>query len=437
MRKKTKNRHGGFGLQVLLLMLVMLVGGTTNIQAQSYITEVMVLGVSGGLNAKNLRNEYTNKGWTVVEQDLNEGTGGLWVHIAYKTSSTANPYSGYITDICASNYSMDKFTYDGRTYYKAPTNSGFNGDLNKGSGVTPDIYIYYTCDRKNLSDYGGEKRVMTRLTTTTNNNGVTDDGDSSSEAISWRNSSSSYSGYVDTNKNTGKQYIFIHQHFTTQTAKWKKEPTYASDLTYNGKSQDLITFNPTTSNYGIPQYRVDGGSWSYAVPTATNVGSYKVESRLEGKYSGLYISNNSNVITKTVTINPPIVKATNLKGVFNQRDKKVNLSWGVGSIAGNYSNYKWVVWRDGKKIAELGQNVRSYADTGFSNEAKPVYDVYYVSNFWDVTTRRDDTKASVTVNTTRTLPVKNLKAGNCRTASSSPGIPTPIPRASAISSASM
>ena len=27
MRKKTKNRHGGFGLQVLLLMLVMLVGG--------------------------------------------------------------------------------------------------------------------------------------------------------------------------------------------------------------------------------------------------------------------------------------------------------------------------------------------------------------------------------------------------------------------------
>ena len=84
MRKKTKNRYGGYGLQVLLLMLVMLVGGITNIQAQSYITDVMILGVSGGLNATNLRNEYTNKGWTVVEQDLNEGTGGYWVHIAYK-----------------------------------------------------------------------------------------------------------------------------------------------------------------------------------------------------------------------------------------------------------------------------------------------------------------------------------------------------------------
>lgn len=408
MRKKTKNRHGGLGLQVLLLMLVMLVGGGSTAWAQSYITDVMVLGVSGGLNATNLRNEYTNKGWTVVEQDLNEGTGGYWVHIAYKTSSTANPYSGYITDICASDQKMDSFTSDGRTYYRAPTNSDFNGDLNKGSGVMPDIYIYFTRDRKNLSDYGGEKRVMTRLSTTTNTNGVTDDGDNSSLAVSWRNSS--YSGYVDTNKNTGARYIFIHQHFTTQKAKWDREPTYASDLTYNGNSQRLITYDPISDNVGYTVFRVNDGSWSGVVPTATNVGRYKVDSRLNGTYSGNTFADNSNVISKTVTINPPIVKATNLKGVFNQRDKKVNLSWSVGTIPGNYSDYKWVVYRDGKKIAELAQNVRAYADTGFSNEAKPVYDVYYVSNFWDVTTRRNDTKASVTVNTTRTMPVKNLKA---------------------------
>ena len=392
MRKKTKNRHGAFGL------------------AQSYITDVIVLGDGiSGVNAKNLKNEYTNKGWTVLEQDLNQGNGGWYVFIAYKTSSTANPYSGYITDICASNKKVDKFTSDGRTYYKAPTNrSDFDGDLNRGSNGN-DIYIYYTCDRKNLSDYGGEKRVMTRLSTTINENGNTDDGDNSSLAISWRNSS--YSGYVDTNKGAGiSTYIFIHQHFTTQTAKWKKEPTYASDLTYNGKSQELITYNPTSDNVGYTVFRVNDGSWSGTVPTATNVGNYKVDSRLNGTYSGNTFADNSNVISKTVTINPPIVKATNLKGVFNQRDKKVNLSWSVDAIPGNYSDYKWVVYRDGKKIAELAQNVRSYADTGFSNEAKPVYDVYYVSNFWDVTTRRNDTKASVTVSTTRTMPVKNLKA---------------------------
>ncbi|UKK56668.1 LamG domain-containing protein [Prevotella communis] len=409
MRKKTKNRHGGLGLQVLLLMLVMLVGGITNIQAQAYITDVIVLGnYDSALDAKNLRNEYTNKGWTVLEQDLNAGTGGWWVYIAYKTSSTANPYSGYITDICASDQKMDSFTSDGRTYYRAPTNSDFNGDLNKGSGVMPDIYIYFTRDRKNLSDYGGSKRVMTRLSTTRSTKKNPDDGDNSSLAVSWRNSS--YSGYLDTNENTSADYIYIHQHFTTQTAKWKREPTYASDLTYNGNSQRLITYDPISDNVGYTVFRVNDGSWSGTVPTATNVGRYKVDSRLNGTYSGNTFADNSNVISKTVTINPPIVKATNLKGVFNQRDKKVNLSWSVGTIPGNYSDYKWVVYRDGKKIAELAQNVRAYADTGFSNEAKPVYDVYYVSNFWDVTTRRDDTKASVTVSTTRTMPVKNLKA---------------------------
>ena len=305
MKKKTKDRHGGFGLQVLLLMLVMLVGGGSTAWADGYITHVMVLGCgTSGLDAKNLRNEYTNKGWTVVEQDLNQGNGGWYVHIAYKTSSTANPYSDYITDICASTKKVDSFTSDGRTYYKAPTNdSKFDGDLNNGSGKGADIYIYFTRDRKNLSDYGGSKRVMTRLSTTTNENGTADDGDDSSLTVHWRNCS--YDGWnLDTNYGTGvSRYIFIHQHFTTQTAKWKKEPTYASDLTYDGKSQKLITYNPTSDNVGNPVYRVNDGSWSGSVPTATNVGRYKVDSRLNGTYSGNTFADNSNVISKTVTIN--------------------------------------------------------------------------------------------------------------------------------------
>ena len=53
-----KNRHGGYGLQVLVAVLMLLVGRGSPARAQSYITDVMVLGVSGGLNAKNLRNEW-------------------------------------------------------------------------------------------------------------------------------------------------------------------------------------------------------------------------------------------------------------------------------------------------------------------------------------------------------------------------------------------
>ena len=132
------------GWHVLMLMLALLIGGSPQARAQEYITDVIVLGCGiSGLDAKNLRNEYTNKGWTVLEQDLNQGNGGWYVHIAYKTSSTANPYSGYITDICASNKKVDSFTSDGRTYYKAPTNdSKFDGDLNRGSNGN-DIYLLH------------------------------------------------------------------------------------------------------------------------------------------------------------------------------------------------------------------------------------------------------------------------------------------------------
>ncbi|MBR6979022.1 MAG: hypothetical protein IKH88_04220 [Prevotella sp.] len=68
-----------------------------------------------------------------------------------------------------------------------------------------------------------------------------------------------------------------------------------------------------------------------------------------------------------------------------------------------------MVYRDGTKIAELAPSVHTYADDGFANESSPTYDVYYVSNFWGLTTQRDDTKATVTVNTTREVPVRNLK----------------------------
>ena len=117
----------------LLVMTLMLIGAATDVLAQEYITEVMTLGAEQGKGA-NLRREYENKGWTVVNNDLNRNAGGWDVYIAYKTSSTANPETGYITDICTSNKWVDSFTFEGRTYYKAQSNSGFNGDLNRGAG---------------------------------------------------------------------------------------------------------------------------------------------------------------------------------------------------------------------------------------------------------------------------------------------------------------
>ena len=117
----------------LLILAFMLMGAATHTQAQEYITEVTTIGAEFGKGGSVI-NDYRNKGWTVLGNDLNSNAGGWDIYIAYKTSSTAHPETGYITDICASDKDVSSFTFEGRTYYKAPTNSGFNGDLNRGAG---------------------------------------------------------------------------------------------------------------------------------------------------------------------------------------------------------------------------------------------------------------------------------------------------------------
>lgn len=387
------------------VMLVMLMGVSMYAKAEEYITDIVVLGAedSGGIN--NVAKQYREWGWTVVTSDLNSGTGGWYIYVAYKTSSSADPQTGYVTDICASTTNVSAFTHDGRTYHQAPRNSDFSGDLNRGAGKsTPYIYLYYTRDRKNLSYAGGVKRVMTTLSVTHSEH----DGNSSKIVVQWRNGN--YDGPADTNKGAGGDFNFIYMHFTTQTLKWKVEPTFASDFTYDATSKCLISYDPWEENYGIgnTEFRVNGGDWSTTRPYRAVVGTYKVDARLSGTHYGETFAEHSSIVSKTITINPPIARASNLSGVFNQGDKKVYLSWDAPSIVGGYSDYKWVVYRDGTKIAELPYGTCAYSDGGFTNEATPVYDVYYVSNFWDITTKRDDTKASVSVNTTRSVPIHNL-----------------------------
>ena len=378
-------------------MVFMLIAAVTGVQADNYITEVISLGAENGHGSSVIK-EYRNKGWTVVDNDLNRNAGGWDVYIAYKTSSTANPATDYITDICASEKNVSSFTFDGRTYYRSPTNSGFNGDLNRGAGGA-FIYIYYTRDRVKLTSFGDTKRVITKLSVTN----VGEDNDQSTGAISWRNSQ--YSGLCDVNRSAGGDYIYIQQHFTTQTLEWKEEPTFASGLVFNGTVQNLVRKTAAERNWGTLKFRVNNGPWTTDKPQGQNVGTYKVDYVLDGAH----FANNSTTKSATVTIDAPTVKAKDLTGVFNQAEKKVHLNWSVGSIPGNYTDYYWVVYRDGVKIAKLNHDVFTYADGGYTNETSPVYDIYYVSKFWDENTTSDDTKTTVTVSTVRTVPVNNVE----------------------------
>ena len=379
-----------------LFLTVMLFFTVTDVCADGYITDVAVIGLESG-KGNTIKSKYRGDGWTVLDKDLNAGAHGWDIFLAYKTSSTDNPESGYITDICASTQNVNSFRYEGRTYYKAHSNSEFNGDMNRGSGGA-FIYLYYTRDRVRLSSYGGLKRVMTKLSTTSSE----EDGYPDTEAIYWRECS--YSGICDVNRDVGGEFIYIQQHFTTQTLSLKNHPSFYSDLTYTGRELNLLENG--SSDYGTMKYKVDDGNW-VPWPRATAVGDHTVEYYLDG---GTYADNSSSA-TKTVTIHPPVVKASSLTGVFSQADKTVTLIWSAGSLPGGYTDYSWVVYRGNTQIAQLDHDVRSYVDTQYENEkTETLYSVYYVSDNWEEGTKRDDAKATVTVNTTRTVPVNNLKA---------------------------
>ncbi|MBR4533114.1 MAG: hypothetical protein IKO85_01005 [Bacteroidaceae bacterium] len=388
--------NGGFGRWFFLLTL--LVTAVTGVKADGYITDLIVIGNSDDDQVRNLRNQYTNDGWTVVNKDLNANAGGWDIYLAYKKSTDANPETGYITDICTSTKNVESFTFEGRTYYKAPA-TNFNGDLNRDAGGK-DIFLYYTRSRYGLenSSYGGSKRVITGINTTSKS----DDNDDATGCVQWRNAS--LTGSCDVNESAGGDDIYLQQVFTEQTLTIKNHPEFATDLTFNGSALNLVPSTP--ENYGTIKYRVNGGSWSNSA-TATNVGTYTVEYYLDG---GTFANNSDTYTKNNVVIAPPLVKAATFSSAFSQLEKKVTLNWSVGSIPGNYADYNWVVYRGNDKIATLNSGVTIYTDTHFANEEDVTYNIYYVPSPFDISTKRDDCKAVTTVNTTRSVPVNNLQA---------------------------
>ena len=75
----------------------------------------------------------------------------------------------------------------------------------------------------------------------------------------------------------------------------------AKTLTYTGNAQSLI--NAGSSSTGTIQYKLEGGSYSTSIPTATNVGTYKVYYKVVGD------SNHNDVAEASISVT--IGKASN------------------------------------------------------------------------------------------------------------------------------
>ena len=117
-----------------------------------YITDVMVIGHKEESSITALRDKYRNQKWTIVDWDLNDGAGGSYIFLMYKTGSS-NGITGFYLRTSDKNDSPASLTHDGRTYYRADYDGsdGFKnakGDLNN-EAKGKFIHLYYTKDPTN------------------------------------------------------------------------------------------------------------------------------------------------------------------------------------------------------------------------------------------------------------------------------------------------
>ena len=108
----------------------------------------------------------------------------------------------------------------------------------------------------------------------------------------------------------------------------------------------------------------------------------------------------------------PLPKATISNAAFNQKDKNVKLTWTASNK--NYSNGRWVIYHGNDKVGVVNQDttidVYSYVDTNMAFESDEKYAIYYVMNNWSDKDKVAELGADVTVNTTRSLLLRNFNA---------------------------
>ena len=262
------------------------------------ITDVKILGADKAKDINTLTEQYRGNGWTVIEQDLNQGASGWYIYLAYKTATVTqqSDLSNAIRDIIIVNGSENgkQTTLSGitdttlsrttsRTFYKCAsdgdfikdTNQGDVGNLNRKTGSsTPDLYMYYTCEA------GYDNSVLTSFSLSTSSSG---------SAYCYNNSGDP----ADLNPSSNDAYLHLSRKSVSASYYGF---TANTDLIYNGSAQTLAS--PKSAYHGTVYWSVNGGSWTTSQPKATNAGTYTVKSYVKGDLG----FGNTPEVSTTVTI---------------------------------------------------------------------------------------------------------------------------------------
>lgn len=222
----------------LALILTLFVAASS--WATDYITDVMVLGGDKS-TVSEMKLEYEQKGWIFIDDDLNDGAGGDYVHVLYKKSSSYS--SNVITDIIIkTGEHPDSYIFNGRTYYRAPHDGSeyfksYGGNLNSATTVSSstNMWLYYTKeefpDKRAVSGIAftvaddNKTKIMEGYTTLGRNGAVVcSDG----------------SGALDLNEGAGSDSKYIYMHISTVQSVLADAPEYITDVVVFGGEKDDV-----------------------------------------------------------------------------------------------------------------------------------------------------------------------------------------------------
>ena len=229
-----------------------------------YIQSIAVAkdGSSGQTGINDCKNALKNAGYTVLDVDLNDGAGGDYIYMGYKTTTDpAEAIRGII--IRNGEYAPDTITHGNNgTFHKLGTYSEPNAtghgvvDLNSGCGSRSD-YLYFYVTRS--ESYGGP---VTELAFRTGKGNTGLDGfsvvtDTVYEA-------------ADANEGASGSYIYLFEkRFSVDIV----IQTYYFHTAYEGPSvtfyDDKYHFSDHTRTYnvyfnGLRQFNYNGVTWTIA-----------------------------------------------------------------------------------------------------------------------------------------------------------------------------
>ena len=118
-----------------------------------FISDVILIAQNDRTEINKMIATYKENGWTLVNKELNEGAGGDYTYLLYKTAENNDGHNNYITNFYIMQGTADvnpTLTYDGHTYHLVDYDGcerfmSLKGDLNSGTYGNGDaIHLYYT-----------------------------------------------------------------------------------------------------------------------------------------------------------------------------------------------------------------------------------------------------------------------------------------------------